>query len=645
MAQLKVLMVAEKPSIASTLAEALCPQGSHASKRRGLSPSSPVYEYSGTMLGMQAAFRVTATTGHVYSLDFSKEYNQWEKHGPDELFHAETIRTYDGRANIPAHIQKEAQGCEILVLWLDCDREGENICFEVLDLALPEMKPPSQVYPGAYRGCVYRARFSSLAHQDLQGAMQDLAQPNQNEALSVDARQELDLRVGIAFSRLQTMYFRKHFGNQLGKQMVTYGPCQIPTLWFCVKRHVEIDAFEPQSYWHLNATFSLSGGVPLQARSDAGAIWDSTEARQLLNAARQGLGEVSAASEDPSDLNVSTEVTSLRSWSSVSRRPRPLNTVEMLKMGSDVLGLGPDESLHCAEQLYLKGILSYPRTETDRYPENFDLEGTVRVMTSASLPWAEEAQQLLGSGLSKPREDGVDVGDHPPITPVKAATCSQCGGEANYALYEEVCRHFLASLCPDASFREADASFQVGSVTFSSHSSRMTSPGWTRVARRQFTDEGLVDLSSLQQGMEVEVQRIALSHHLTSPPRYLTESGLLELMDKHGIGTDASMASHVGNVQKRKYVDLDESTRQMRPSALGLALCHAYMLIDPEIVLPTVRASIENACARIAAGEADKSSVVLQSIRTFQSKFCGFARQIDRLPLMLAVAYSQGRGG
>ena len=47
-------------------------------------------------------------------------------------------------------------------------------------------------------------------------------------------------------------------------------------------------------------------------------------------------------------------------------------------------------------------------------------------------------------------------------------------------------------------------------------------------------------------------------------------------------GTDASMASHVGNVQRRKYVQLDERTRQMKPSELGLALCHAYMLIDPE---------------------------------------------------------------
>ena len=50
------------------------------------------------------------------------------------LFDAPTVRKESNpRARICQHLQNEARKCHYIVLWLDCDREGENICFEVLD--------------------------------------------------------------------------------------------------------------------------------------------------------------------------------------------------------------------------------------------------------------------------------------------------------------------------------------------------------------------------------------------------------------------------------------------------------------------------------------------------------------------------------
>ena len=89
----------------------------------------------------------------------------------------------------------------MLVLWLDNDREGENICFEVMQNVLRTMNK------GGDR-TVWRSRFSSLTDADIRRAMNALTVPNENEALSVDARQILDLKVGVAFTRYQTRYFQ-----------------------------------------------------------------------------------------------------------------------------------------------------------------------------------------------------------------------------------------------------------------------------------------------------------------------------------------------------------------------------------------------------------------------------------------------------
>lgn len=177
---------------------------------------------------------------------------------PRALFGAPTRKICVGGRRIPSHLQYCAVGTDVLLLWLDCDREGENICYEVMHNVIPWMRMPPKGMQS-----VYRAKFSSLAPADLRMALRDcLGPPDIHKALAVDARQELDLKLGSAFTRFQTLYFQGKYGH-LNSRMLSYGPCLTPTLGFCVARWDEIQSFESEKYWCVNVSVEIpvDGGM------------------------------------------------------------------------------------------------------------------------------------------------------------------------------------------------------------------------------------------------------------------------------------------------------------------------------------------------------------------------------------------------
>ena len=203
---------------------------------------------------------------------------------------------------------------------------AQNICFEVLDEVKPVMRKSA-----AKEQTVFRAKFSAITAKDVKRAMQSLGEPNHNESLSVDARQELDLRLGCAFTRFQTRHFQGKYGD-LDSSLISYGPCQTPTLGFCVERHDRIQTFQPEAFWVLDVRVLSSNGRPMTLAWDRVRTFD----RQL---AEMFLGTIAGHKR--------ARVTAVEHKAKTRGRPVALNTVELMRCASAGLGMCVHHTLPC----------------------------------------------------------------------------------------------------------------------------------------------------------------------------------------------------------------------------------------------------------------------------------------------------------
>ncbi|XP_077967820.1 DNA topoisomerase 3-alpha-like isoform X2 [Styela clava] len=604
----KVLNVAEKNDAAKRISEILSNRNSQ--RREGYSQYNKIYEFNYSMLGRNCHMIMTSLSGHLMNYEFTGSYRKWTSCHPGSLFTAEIEKhVTENMTGIKRTLEKECRSCQALVIWTDGDREGENIGFEIINLCLA-IKPSLNVY---------RAKFSEITDRSIKASCRNLVRPDQNVSDAVDVRQELDLRIGASFTRFQTLRLQKVFPQVLSERLISYGSCQFPTLGFVVERYKAREEFQPEAFWKIEVSHT---------KDDCNANYSWKRNRLFDQLACQVLYD--QCKEEPA---VAT-VTKINSKPKSKWRPLALDTVELEKLASRKLHISAKETMQIAEKLYTKGYISYPRTETNMFPKEIDLNRLIGEQTN-SITWSGFAENLLDIGPT-PRNGSKTDNAHPPIHPTKCGN-DLSGNEGR--VYELIARHFLACCHRDAKGHETSVEIELGGEKFTAQGLMIIERNYLDIYIYEKWNAKTIPVYEV--GEEFE-PRIEMTEGATTPPNLLTEADLIALMDKHGIGTDATHAEHIETIKSRMYAGLTPDKRFL-PGELGMGLVEGYNMMGYQMAKPELRAALEADLKLICDGRARKEDVLQKYITKYKEVFDEAIRQAKKLDQALGCYFGDAQ--
>lgn len=563
----------------------------------------------------------TSVRGHLANQDFPPDYG-WSKVDPIELFSAPIHVGYrDDLKPLERMLKNLSRNAQVLILWLDCDREGEAIGEEVRQVCV-DSNP---------RLNVFRARFSTVMAPEIKRALRTLGRLNNNLVHAVQARSECDLRVGSAFTRFQTLRLQRRFDGFSEQGVVSYGPCQFPTLGFVVERWARIHTFVPQNFWYIE----LSITVDPDGMDDGETNRNSTNGRPIMFTWKRNrlYEQVTCLCLYEACLEVGEAiVTDLSGRPKNKWRPVPLATVELQKRASRYLRIGSETLMTAAEELYNQGFISYPRTETEKFRPEFQHRPLIEQIANIGGDIGVYAARLLtDNNFQLPRAGQNDDQAHPPITPCKIVDPGSIQNTTHRSVYTLVMKHYLACCSRDAIGRETQISVQVGVEEFTAKGLMVLERNWLDIYHpfeRWSTGQG--ELPALQVGSRIIPTSLTMKEGTTEPPNLISEVELISIMDRNKIGTDATIAQHISTIQEREYA-MKDANQRFTPTQLGIALVEVYNSMGYQLNKPDLRREMESECNHIAGGRKSKDEVVNYVLAKMRECYVGVIRDAHKL--------------
>src|SRR4051794_29943181 len=530
--------------------------------------------------------------GHVMSPAFTEGYSNWQETDLHELIDAEIVKEPTDK-NVVKAVKKVAKDADEVVIATDYDREGELIGLEALE-AIIEVNPglvgASKGSDGdalATRPRIKRARYSALTKQEIERAFGDLDDLSYDLAYAGAARQDIDLIWGATLTRAVSLATRR-----FGSNFLSVGRVQSPTLGLIVERELERRAHVAKPYWEIFARFQHPDGA-FEAHHATDKFWEKAEADAALTGTKTpGLVK---------------EVSSRRN----SRRPpTPYNTTAFTTDASSRLGITPSRAMRLAEDLYMDGFISYPRTDNTVYPPSLNTRELVSSLVR--IPEFQAAAPLLDGDLTATRGK-KETTDPPPIYPTQALHAGALDGP-KARVYELVVRRFLATFSKPMITESTRADIEAGSESYFVRGSVVIDPGYAAIYTyaRSADDE----IPKLEEGQRLELDGDPwMVDKETQPPSRISQGRLIELMEERGLGTKATRADIIQKLYDRGYV----YSNPPEPSETGIAMYEAFKKYVPEMATPEMTAQLEQEMDQIASGKMTRENVVGDSRQLLHS--------------------------
>ncbi len=467
------------------------------------------------------------------------------------------------KPKVVSELSQVVRNAEAVYLATDPDREGEAIAWHITQaVKLPKKTP------------VYRVVFQEITRNAVQQALQQPRQINQNLVEAQQARRVLDRLVGYQLSPL--------LWDKV-KRGLSAGRVQSVAVRLIVEREREIENFQPQEYWTIEADLLKEGGLAPRDLFRAVLIERGGKKLEKFSIERHEQAE-----EIVSELHGAT-FTVARVTRRDKRRtpPPPFTTSTLQQEAARKLGFSAKKTMMLAQRLYegvdiggedgIVGLITYMRTDS------------VQVAAEAQAEAREVIAQRFGNEylpdqppVYKTKAKGAQEA-HEAIRPTSSARLPELLSEKLerdlWRLYDLIWKRFIASQMAPAVFDSTTVDIAASPVIagapsylFRATGSVLKFPGFLAVYNVSL-DEGEEDedserrLPPLAEGETLQLVELLPLQHFTEPPPRYTEASLVKELERLGIGRPSTYATILSTIQEREYVEMVD--KKLIPTTLG----------------------------------------------------------------------------